>query len=388
MADRRQVTSAGSVEAVERPSQALSREQLLEMYYYVRLTRDIEERLTLFYRQGKVVGGLYRSVGQEGESVASAYALESGDALGPLIRNLGAIIARGVRPRDIYAQLLGRGTSPTRGRDRHFSHLPSPDADEPIIIGPISMLGDLIPVLAGVTLGSRLQGKRRVGLTYIGDGGTSTGAFHEGLNFAAVQKLPLVVLAEDNKYAYSTPVGRQMAIAQIDQRAAAYGIVHEMVDGNDMLAVYDATKGALDRARAGGGPVLIGVDTMRMAGHAEHDDMRYVPQALLDRWRKRDPISRYRAWLLKRAVTTQDELCEIERMSKSCAEDEASLAEQAPMPDPAMVEKGVYAGDDYVQPRAEIVRSPFANAGPRVGHSRPPGWAAQEPVRGRSDECQ
>ena len=182
----------------------LSRSQLLELYYFIRLTRDIEERLAILYRQSKVVGGLYRSLGQEGESVASAYALGPEDAVAPLIRNLGSIVTVGVRPRDIFAQYMARGTSPTRGRDLnvHFSHMPPPGSGERTLIGPISMLGDLIPVMAGFGLGARLQGRQVVAMTYIGDGGTSTGAFHEGLNFAAVQKLPLVLIAEDNKYAY------------------------------------------------------------------------------------------------------------------------------------------------------------------------------------------
>src|SRR5918997_489655 len=216
----------------------LTRPEHLEMFYYARLTRDVEERLAILYRQNKVVGGLYRSLGQEGESVASAYALRGRDATAPLIRNLGALITRGVRPRDIFAHYMAKGTSPTGGRDLnvHFSHMPEEGADEPIIIGPISMLGDLIPVMAGIGLGARMRGEAIVTMTYIGDGGTSTGAFHEGMNFAAVQKLPLVVIAEDNKYAYSTPIEKQMAIARIDQRADAYGIPHELIDGNDMLA--------------------------------------------------------------------------------------------------------------------------------------------------------
>jgi pyruvate dehydrogenase E1 component alpha subunit/2-oxoisovalerate dehydrogenase E1 component alpha subunit len=280
----------------------------------------------------------------------------------PLIRNLGSVVARGVRPRDIYAQYMAKGDSPTRGRDLnlHFSHIPPFDSGEPIIIGPVSMLGDLIPVMGGVGLGARMRGRRVVTLTYIGDGGTSTGVFHEGLNFAAVQKLPLVLIAEDNKYAYSTPIPQQMAIARIDQRAEAYAIPHEMIDGNDMLAVYDAARRAVDCARAGAGPTLIGVDTMRMKGHAEHDDMRYVPAAMLDQWKRRDPVAMYRARLLEMAVAKEQELAEVDRMSKAYADAEAGLAEEMPLPDPAFVSKGVYAGDEYFQPRLEIVQSPFA----------------------------
>ena len=359
------MTRGDSTAMTARPSDELNRDQRLEMYYFVRLTRDIEERLSILYRQSKVVGGLHRSLGQEGESVASAYALDEDDAVAPLIRNLGSVIVRGVRPRAIYAQYMAKGSSPTHGRDLnlHFSHIPAPEAGGPIVIGPISTLGDLIPVMAGVGLGGRLRGRSLVAMTYIGDGGTSTGAFHEGMNFAAVLKLPLVVIAEDNKYAYSTPVSQQMAIARIDQRADAYGIPHEMVDGNDMLAVYDAAKRGVDRARCGEGPTLIGVDTMRMKGHAEHDDMRYVSKPLLDAWAARDPIARYRTHLVETATATEVELDEIETMSRRYAEEEAAVAEADPMPDPATVSAGVFAGDHFA-PQVEIVHSPFrARAG-------------------------
>jgi TPP-dependent pyruvate/acetoin dehydrogenase alpha subunit len=241
-------------------------------------------------------------------------------------------------------------------------HLPGDDADEPVIGGPISMLGDSISVEAGIVLGAGRRGKPLVAMAWIGDGATSTGAFHEGLNFAAVQKIPLVVVAEDNKYAYSTPISQQMAIARIDERAAAYGIAHEMVDGNDILAVYDVAKRLVDRARVGEGASLIGVDTMRMQGHAQHDDMRYVPPAMIEEWTKKDPIARYRQHLLEQSVATGKELDEIDAMTKRYAASEADLAEQSAMPDPSTVTRGVYAGDDYAVPRVELVTSPFATA--------------------------
>jgi TPP-dependent pyruvate/acetoin dehydrogenase alpha subunit len=296
--------------------------------------------------------------------VASAYALEGRDVTASLIRNLGALVARGVRPRDIFAQYMAKGPSPTGGRDLnvHFSHMPPPGVNEPIIIGPISMLGDLIAVLAGMGLAARMRGEPLVAMTYIGDGGTSTGAFHEGMNFAAVQKLPLVVIAEDNKFAYSTPTSQQMAIASIDERAAAYGIPHEMIDGNDMLAVYTASKRAVDRARSGAGPTLIGVDTMRMRGHAEHDDMRYVPAAMIDEWRPRDPIVRLRQHLIEASIATDAELTAIERQTKTFAEAEADEALAFPLPDPASGAHGVYAGEEEPRRRVEFVASPFRAA--------------------------
>jgi TPP-dependent pyruvate/acetoin dehydrogenase alpha subunit len=359
-----------------RASEALSNKQKLEMYYFARLARDIEERLVILFRQSKVIGGLYRSLGQEGESVGTAYALEKTDAILPLIRNMGALMTMGVRPKEIFLQYMAKGESNSRGRDLniHIVNLPPEDAAEPVIVGPISMLGDSIPVAAGIAQGARMRRAQRaarpgpaqprggtlVAMAWIGDGATSTGAFHEGLNFAAVQKIPLVVVAEDNKYAYSTPISKQMAITRIDERAAAYGIPHEMVDGNDILAVYDVAKRMVDRARAGEGASLIGIDTMRMQGHAQHDDARYVPKALIEQWTAKDPIARYRRLLIESDVASERELDEIDAMTKSYADKEARAAEDAPMPDPSTVTRGVYAGDDFATPRLEFVESPFA----------------------------
>ncbi|HJR61061.1 MAG TPA: thiamine pyrophosphate-dependent enzyme [Vicinamibacterales bacterium] len=359
----------------KRPSDVLTANQLLEMYYFGRLAREIEERLVILFRQSKVIGGLYRSLGQEGESVGTAYALKKSDAVLPLIRNMGALMTMGVRPKEIFLQYMARGGSNSRGRDLniHIVHMPAwtrsagrdtnpgaTDGDEPVVVGPISMLGDSIPVAAGIGMGARMRGRDLVAMAWIGDGATSTGAFHEGLNFAAVQKAPLVVIAEDNKYAYSTPIAKQMAIARIDERAAAYGILHETVDGNDILAVYDAARRMVDRARTGKGASLLGVDTMRMQGHAQHDDARYVPKKMLEAWQKKDPLARFTKTLIDRGAAKAGQIAEIDRMAKSYAAEEADLAEQSPMPDPSTVARGVYAGDDYAQPTLEFVRSPFA----------------------------
>ena len=344
-----------------KPSDSLTGNQLLEMYYFARLARDVEERLVILFRQSKVIGGLYRSLGQEGESVATAYALDRRDAVLPLIRNMGALMTVGVRPLEIFRQYMAKGTSNSRGRDLniHIVHLPKEDADEPVIVGPISMLGDSIPVAAGIAMGARMMKKPRVAMAWIGDGATSTGAFHEGLNFAAVQRIPLVVVAEDNKYAYSTPISKQMAIKRIDERAASYGIPHELVDGNDMLAVYDVARRMVDRARDGAGAQLIGIDTMRMQGHAQHDDARYVPKAQLDEWLVKDPLPRFREVVVGRGAGTEKDLDDIDRMTKDYAAKEADVAVEEPMPDPASVARGVYAGDDYAVPTVELVRSPW-----------------------------
>src|SRR5512141_537055 len=221
----------------------LQREQLLDIEYYLRLTRTLEERLVALFRQAKVIGGLFRSLGQEGESVAAAYALDykQGDVVQPLIRNLGAILVAGAKPVDVVKQYMAKADSPTRGRELniHFGH---PERDG--FIGQISMLGDMIPVMAGITLAGRMQKRNLVGLAFIGDGGSSTGAFWEGMNFASVQRLPLVVVVEDNGYAYSTPTYKQTAAATLADKAKAFGCQGETVDGNNVLAVYGAARKA------------------------------------------------------------------------------------------------------------------------------------------------
>jgi TPP-dependent pyruvate/acetoin dehydrogenase alpha subunit len=357
------VSSRKTQTAHERiPSAALTRNQRLELYYYARLTRDIEERVNILHKQGKVTGAVYRSLGQEGESVATAYALRRDDALSPLTRNLGALLTMGVRPLVMFLQYMAKGTSAARGRDlsNHFANIPAPGSEAPMLIGPVSPLGDMVAVMTGVALAAKMQKRPMVAMVYVGDGATSTGVFHEAMNFAAVKRVPLVVIAEDNKFAYSTPVHQQMAIAHIDQRAEAYGIRHQMVDGNDMLAVYDAARQAVDAARRGDGPVLLGIDTMRMKGHAAHDDMRYVPADLVDAWTKRDPIALYRARLKRDGIATDVELDGIDRMTKAYAEEESQLATAAPEPDPSTAARGLFAGDPFVATSVEIVRSPFA----------------------------
>ncbi|HXO20233.1 MAG TPA: thiamine pyrophosphate-dependent dehydrogenase E1 component subunit alpha, partial [Thermoanaerobaculia bacterium] len=210
----------------------------LELYRFMKLNRMVEERLGNLYRQGKVVGGLYSSRGQEATSVGSAYALAPQDMLGPLIRNLGAMLVRGVQPREVMMQYMAKADGPSGGKDAntHWGDLSRG------LVAPISMLGALIPVMAGIALGGRMLGKDLVALTYIGDGGTSTGDFHEGLNLAAVLHVPFVLIAENNGWAYSTPFRKQTAAKCLADRAAAYGIPGETVDGNDVLAVHEAAR--------------------------------------------------------------------------------------------------------------------------------------------------
>lgn len=317
----------------------LTREQLLEIYYYLRLTRSLEERLVNLYRQGKVIGGLYRSLGQEGESVGSAFALDPGDIMSPLIRNLGAMLVQGAQPTEILRQYMAKATSPTTGREMnvHFNDL------DLGYLGQISHLGDMVPVMAGITLSFKLRGEPRVGLVYVGDGATSTGAFHEGINFAAVQRLPLVVVVEHNGYAYSTPTARQTAVKRLSHKALAYGIPGHTVDGNDVLAVYAITRDLVDRARSGDGVSLLEVVTYRRKGHAEHDDQRYQPPEEIAEWERNDPVERYvtrvieEGWVSKAELETLDARVGIELAAavESCEHD--------PLPDGPSALPNVYA---------------------------------------------
>ncbi len=267
----------------------LDKRQQLELLFFMRLTRSLEDRLDNLYKQGKIVGGLFRSLGQEATAVGTAYALdgELGDMLSPLTRDLGALLVKGALPREVFSSYLWRSTSLSRGRDQNI-HITDLKRG---FIGTISPLGTLIAVMNGVMLASRLQKKKSVGMVYIGDGGTSTGAFHEAANFAAVQNLPLVIVGENNSYAYTTPTTKQMRILNLADRVKAYGMPSEIVDGNDVLAVYGSARRAVDRARDDGGPTFIEAKTFRMRGHAAHDNQSYVAKEVLDQWSKRDPIA-------------------------------------------------------------------------------------------------
>src|SRR5437773_10771386 len=275
--------------------QKLSRQQYLDLYYFMRLNPGVEDTMTRLFRQNKIVGGLYSSLGQEAISVGSAYALQKKDWMAPMIRNIGALLVKGVPPRDICTQHMAKSTSPTRGKDgtSHFG-----DLENLHIVSPISMLGDLIPVMAGVGIGARYLGQKIVTMTWIGDGGSSTGVFHEGLNFAATQKAPFVLILENNLWAYSTPVRRQVPLENLADRAKAYGIDSYIVDGNDVVAVYSTAKEAVERARAGEGPILIEAKSFRRMGHAQHDPAEYVPKEMRAYWEARDPVALYERFLL------------------------------------------------------------------------------------------
>ena len=334
-----------------RDSKYLNREQAVEIYRLMVLNRKMEQVLENLYKQGKVVGGVYFGLGQEGCSCASAYALGKDDWLGPMIRNQGALLVRGFKPRDIMMQYMAKADSPTKGRDgtSHFG-----DICEHNVVSPISMLGELIPVMAGVALGARLQGRNIAALTYIGDGGQSTGVTYEGINFAAVQNLGLVLVVESNLWAYSTPSEMQYRVTDLAERAIGYGIPGVIVDGTDPCQVYDVTREAVERAYQGEGPTLIEAKMMRMKGHAIHDAADYVPKPMFEYWRRRDPITRFESYLVKvkkwmSAAEQKKLVSEIDEYLDS----ERDIAVNSPMPAPESAEGGVYceAGCHEIRPK-------------------------------------
>ena len=351
----------------------LTRDQKIELYYWMRLTRSLEERLVNLYRQTKVVGGLFRSLGQEADAVGSAFALDKakGDVLSPLIRNMGAMLVRGAQPTEIIRQYMAKGDSPTRGRELNI-HFGGPDRG---FIGQISHLGDMVPVMAGVTLSFKMRGEDRVGLVYVGDGATSTGAFHEGINFAAVQRCPLVVIVENNGYAYSTPTKKQTAAERFVDKAIGYGIPGERADGNDVLASYDVTKRAVDRARRGGGVTLIELMTYRRKGHAEHDNQSYVPDGEIDRWaRENDPLDRYVRRLTGDEDVKAAELEAIDTRVQREIDEATDVAERSPMPEATDALVGIYADPPVTSPLwfREGVKSAVEK------HERAAGWGTYD----------
>ena len=339
-------------------NQPLTREQHLDLYYYMQLNRQLEERMVRLFRQNKIVGGLYSSLGQEAVSVGTSYALEAGDWLAPMIRNIGALLVKGFKPRDIFTQHMAKYTSPTQGKDgtSHFGDLKTRH-----VVSPISMLGDLIPVMAGVAMAGRYLGQKIVAMTWIGDGGSSTGAFHEGMNLAASQKAPLVVVLENNQWAYSTPVARQVPVRDLANRALAYGIRGMTADGNDVVAVYQAALEAVQQCRTGRGPVLLEVKTMRMKGHAQHDPAEYVPREMFDYWKARDPLALYEKYLTVNSLWGEKAKSEIDARIQSELDADQKFAEESPLPPPELAEQGVYCEGchtieaQWQRPQAEVI---------------------------------
>jgi len=297
------------------------------------LMRTLEERAMNLYRQGKVPGSFYDGFGQEAVSVGAAWAMAAVDRLCVLHRDLGAHLVRGVQPDRILSQYMGREDGITGGRDGnvHFGDYRTG------CVGMVSMLPDMMLVATGMAMAFKLRGEQRCALTWFGDGSTSRGDFHEAMNWAGVQKLPVIFVLENNQFAYSTPTHQQYAVNPIE-RAQTYGFPGVSVDGNDAEAMFEATRVARVRALEGGGPTLIEAVTMRMHGHAAHDDMKYVPKALFEEWRKKDPIDRQSARVAAHGVDVEALKTEV----RDQVEQAAATALAGPMPDPESATERVF----------------------------------------------
>ncbi len=317
----------------------VDRDTLHQLYYYLKLTRHLEERITSLYRQGKIVGGAWTSNGTEAVSVGYSYALEKNDVTAPYFRDMGVFLIRGITPRRIVAQYLGRKTGVTGGKEGNV-HIGDINFGS---FGFPSHLTDNYPVATGAALAFKIRGEKRVAAASTGDGGTSRGDFHEALNFASVLKLPVVFFCNNNQYAYSTPLEKQMAIKDVAERSLAYAMPSEIVDGNDVVAVYKVAKEAYKKARAGEGPTFIECKTMRMHGHSEHDAAKYVPKELLEEWKKKDPILKMENYLLENNHASENELRDIDKRVSGVIEDAEEFAENSPYPDGKEAVEGLYA---------------------------------------------
>src|SRR5207245_4435555 len=316
---------AGAAPAASTEVAGLSAERLKQLYRALLLPRLVEEKALLLLRQGRL-SKWFSGMGQEAIAVGVAAALDADDWILPLHRNLGVFTTRGVDLGRLFRQLFGKDGGFTRGRDRtfHFGLL------DKRIVGMISHLGAMLPVADGLALAAQLRGERRVAAVFSGDGGTSEGDFHEAVNLAAVWKLPVLFVIENNQYGLSTPVSEQYACADLADRAAGYGIPGQVVDGNDVLAVVDAVGRAAARARRGEGATLLEFKTFRMRGHEEASGTDYVPKELFDEWAKKDPVLRFEQLLLARGVLSPPERDPLRAELKPRIDARVGAAHEAP----------------------------------------------------------
>jgi pyruvate dehydrogenase E1 component alpha subunit len=317
----------------------LDREDLLGIYRHMLLTRGVEERGHILYKQGKIPGSFYTGRGNEAASVGVATAMSSQDVGTPLHRDMGVHIVRGVEPWKVFAQFMGRVDGPTRGRDGNV-HM----ADDRLgLIAMVSHLPAMLPVAVGCALAFRIREEQRVALGWFGEGASARGDTHEAMNLAGVRQLPIVFICDNNQWAYSTPTHLEYACEHVADRAQAYGFDGVVVDGTDVLAVYREAKAAIEKARSGGGPTLIECLTLRMEGHAVHDDAFYVPKEMFEEWAKRDPLERFRSWLRENAELTDEEEDEISAQVKKTLNDAIRKAEESPLPEPEGEIEAVWA---------------------------------------------
>ena len=337
MAIAREAEPVGSLSELK--EFGLDREDLLGIFRYLVITRGIEERGHILYKQGKIPGSFYTGRGNEAAAVGVATAMGPEDVGTPLHRDMGVHVVRGVEPWRMFAQYMGRVDGPTKGKDGNV-HM----ADSRLgLIAMVSHLPAMLPVAVGCALAFRLREEKRVAVGWFGEGASARGDAHEAMNFAGVRRLPVVFVCDNNQWAYSTPTYLSYPVEQIADRAASYGFDGVVVDGTDVLAVYREAKKAVDKARDGGGPTLIECLTLRMEGHAVHDDASYVPKEMFEEWAKRDPIERFRSWLRENAEFSDEEEDEIRAEVKKLLNDALKRADESPLPEASALLDGVYA---------------------------------------------
>jgi 2-oxoisovalerate dehydrogenase E1 component len=311
----------------------------LELYRFLLLTREVDNAIIKLYKQGKMVGGAFTGYGNEATAVGSAYALEKHDYLFPMHRDLGAHLVKGQSLKNLFLMQLGRGEGLARGRDG-TGHYADPSLK---IYGNVSHLAAMIPMACGVALASKMRKENAVVMNYIGDGGCNVGEFHEGLNMAAVMKLPFILIIENNQFSYSTPNHKQFAAKQLSDRAIGYGMPGFTVDGTDVEKVYEVCCEAVDRARRGEGPTLIETITMRMHGHSLSDDASYVPKGMVEEWKKKDPIELFEKRLLSGGVLTASSRDEMRAKLIAEVDEAVEYAVAQPYPAPEKASEGVFA---------------------------------------------
>lgn len=308
-------------------------------YRWMTLTRTFDETMVAMWKQGRGIGGTFSERGHEAVAVGAGLALGPDDVVAPMHRDLGTYLLRGMTPERIFGNLLGREMGVSGGRDSNLHGLGDLDLN---IIGFISHIPQAIPTALGAAMAFRYREEPRVAMTFVGDGGSCSGAFHESLNMAALYDAPFVLIIENNQYAYSTPLSQEMKVADIAGRLPGYGLSAVTVDGNDVEAVYAAATEAVDRARSGGGPSVIEARTMRMLGHAIHDGAEYVPESLLAEWQNRDPVFTFRARLIESGIPEAD-LTALDKQAAFEIAEAVRIAEAAPLPDAQSVTQRVYA---------------------------------------------
>ncbi|HBA83636.1 MAG TPA: pyruvate dehydrogenase [Verrucomicrobia bacterium] len=303
------------------------------------LSRAIEERLVRLYHQGRIFGGVYTGIGQEAIGAATSLAAGPSDLFAPCIRNMTVHLGRGETSLNVFRQYLGRASGPTRGRDGNVHYGCTANG----VYAMISHLGAMLSVVTGAVMARRRQGRDAVGVAYIGDGATSTGDFHEAVNFAAVFDVPVIFLIENNKFAYSTPNAEQFRCKQLVDRAQGYGIEGLCADGNDAVELFLLAQDLMSDIRQKPRPILLECDTMRMRGHGEHDDFSYVPRELLEKYAARDPIAQARSRLAEAGLVAKAAADDIELQVRSEVDQAYQQALEEPVPDPADLMEGVYA---------------------------------------------